>query len=48
MKHDNYYQRRGITIAEARNLCHELGLVPCYWNNLRLAIQLLEVMKLKY
>ncbi len=44
----NYYERRDITIRDARNLCHVLGLKPCYWNNLRLALELLDVMLMKF
>jgi hypothetical protein len=45
---DNYYQRRGITLRDARNLCLVLGLKPCRWSHLRTVLAMLEVMKMKY
>lgn len=43
---ENFYQRHGVTIRDARNLCIVLGLKPS--TNIIFAADLLVVMGMKY
>jgi hypothetical protein len=44
-----YYHQKGISLRMATNFCRNvLGLNPCHWNNLKAAVDMLEVNRMKY
>ncbi len=39
---NNYYHRKGITLAAVKKVCHDLGLNPCRWSHLSAAFEILK------